>query len=152
MTGRVMGALVALAALAGPAGCTPAVAAVNVGERPTLLIVNCSDLMVDSIRVDADGEAKAWTLRTDSKPGPARITLFEAPEGWTVEHRTLTELSAGVQYTATAFGRGRRAVPVQFTVDALNELNPGEVLVGEPGSVAKAMSEKDYRENAADAC
>jgi hypothetical protein len=152
----VVGALVVLAALPGLAGCTPAdkpaIALSNVGGRPTVLIVNCSDFAIDTVNVDAEADATAWSASTESAAGPDQVVLFEAPAGWTATERTLTDLKPGASYTITAFARAKRAVPIRFTVDQFDQLGADQVLAGDPGSTAEVVSDKKFREKAADAC
>jgi hypothetical protein len=157
-TGGAVGAVLALALLPGLASCTPAaksvVAIANRGEQPTLLTVSCSDYKVDSVNVftAAEDDTSQWAVETDSTPGPAEMVLLEAPAGWTVTDRTLDALKPGVAYTLMAFSHGKSAVSLDFTVDEVGKLGPGEVLSAKPGADTTAMSEKKFREMAADSC
>jgi hypothetical protein len=139
-------------------GCRPAaepvVALADLDGRPTLLIMGCPDFRIDSVRVypKSDYDRFQWTASTDSKPGPARLTLFEAPDGWTVTNRTLDKLTAGVPYTVSPYSEGRPAAAIHFTVDQVDKLGAGQVLMEEPGSASKVVSDEDFRKKAEESC
>ena len=162
---RVVGTLAVLATLAALAGCTPAdkpVAALRlVDGRPTLLVVPCDEARIDWISVFTTGGTTPppgesgivadWAANSPNGEAPEQVRLLEAPAGWTVTKNSLTEFTPGTEYTATALGSPGDAFSIDFTLAALEVLGPDEVLVGEHPD-AKVMSEKDFRENADDAC
>jgi len=158
----VAGALVALAALATLAGCSPADKPVTalrlVDGRPTLLIAACDAAEIDSVSVyAATGGATitaAWRARDPGSAGPppAEVTLLEAPPGWSVSDSSLTAFAPGAAYTTAAYGSPGNAYPIDFTLERLGALGPGEVLAGEGHDEATAMSEGDFRARAKDSC
>jgi hypothetical protein len=160
----VAGALVVLATLATLAGCSPAAKPVTalrlVDGHPTLLVAKCDDANIDAVSVfTGDGATitEAWRARDPRLPAetgapPDEIRLLEAPSGWSVSDDSLTTFAPGVDYTATAYGSPGDAFPIDFTLEKLAALDPGQVLAGESNNEATAMSEKDFRDNAEDAC
>ena len=154
MVGRLAGALV-LAGLSGLAGCTPqarpVIAVGAVDGRPTAYTVSCADTKVDSVRVEevaGDQAVAQWHASTDTAAGPERITLLQAPDGWTVPTRTLTEFRPGRQYVVFATAHGDDAGTVYFTMEQVAGLRAGQVLVKR----GQVVAEQDFRDAARKAC
>ncbi|NLT55518.1 MAG: hypothetical protein GXX79_13355 [Actinomycetales bacterium] len=151
-------AVLSVVVLVGAAGCTPAdkkVAAVrSVNGHPTLLIAPCAEADIDSISVYPIGssERRWWTIDRESGSTPEAVTLLEVPPGWTARTEDLTRLEPGASYGVSAFGSPRHAASVQFTQEALAGLRPDQVLVGEPPSGWRVVSERAFRAEARKDC
>ena len=160
LTGRVAGALAVLAVLSVLSACGPAakpVVALNyAGGRPTALIVSCPGFKIDSVYVNditTPSATDKWSLSTQENAAPAQITLLDAPPGWTVKTDTIKTFEAAKKYMVVPFASpGGPATSVAFTVAQLQALKPGQVLISKGNSQSAAVSEKKFRDEAADSC
>jgi hypothetical protein len=160
LTGRVAGAVAVLAALSGLTACGPAaksVAALNyAGGKPTVLIENCADFKIDNLYVSditTESARATWSAKGPDHPGPAQITMLEAPAGWTVTSQTLTSFDVNGKYAAQPFAHlADPATTVAFTVGQLKALGPGQVLISKGNNKSVAVSEKKFRKDAKAAC
>jgi hypothetical protein len=140
-------------------GCTPAdlpmTALRSINGQPTLLVLSCKDFHATRIRVYtvvAD-PPRAWTIDWSAKPAPPQVTLLTTPAGWTPSEHTLTEFTRGTEYSVSAYSSTRpHAIGIDFTIEELDKLLPGQVLVGESGSRRHAVAESTFRADAQDAC
>ena len=155
---RLPGIVAVLASLIGLTGCTPAELPVTalsyVDGRPVLLIADCAEFDTRRISVFTVGATPAARWRADREQGvaPEEVPLLELPQGWTVDEDTLTTFDPGTDYKVGTFGASRRAVFIGFTVDQLEALSPGQVLVGEAVGKGKAVSASRFRSKAKKAC
>jgi len=136
--------------------CTPAdlpvLAARSVDGQPVLLIASCAKLDAKRIAVSADEEPSlVWWVKREDGDVPPEATLLEVPDGWQETERSLTEFVPGKNYGVSVYG-DRKATPIRFTLERLAELKPGQVLVGDPPSKGKVVSEDKFRAKAKKAC
>jgi hypothetical protein len=155
---RVAASAAALLAAGLLAGCTPAnkpVTALRWVNGHAVLLIACPTMPSDRISVylNSGSPSTAWTIDRAAQAGglPGQVTLFEAPGGWTVSDGSLTALQPGVRYDVWVLGHAK-SVPITFTVADLTALAGDQVLVGEPASRSKVVSESTFRADAKKAC
>jgi hypothetical protein len=159
VSGAVLGAILAPAALLGVAGCTPAdrpvVAVAYADGTPVARIVSCDDFVVNSIYVSdvtTEPATAEWNATSDGGTVPETITLLQAPSGWSVSTDTLTGFETGRKYSVNAYAKSKGVVPVHFTLDELKELKAGQVMIGKHQSKSAVVSEQEFQDAAKDSC
>lgn len=146
--------------MVGVSGCTPAsnriLALRLVDGRPTLLVAACGESELRTVSVfvdnDTDTDTSSWTITHRSGSVPSVITLLDPLPGWEIQEKSLTRLRPEVRYRVGGYGAGADAFPLTFTLARLSQLGSREVLVADPKSEWKVVSEKEFRDGAREDC
>lgn len=102
---------------------------------------------------ELESYAFTWAVKNDLAPIDAEVQLFSAPTGWTVQKDTLTSLRKGARYYADAQVTGIFDVsPVNFVLQDLLDLKPGEVLYGVNAPLTTVLTRADFDAKAKQAC
>ncbi|GIM88512.1 hypothetical protein [Paractinoplanes toevensis] len=121
--------------------------------KPVILFLPCSEFATVSVN-DADPPAPGWGFTTsDAEPGKAvELPLFGRPAApWDVDEEQLTSLEAGRRYSLGGLSF-RHAIFVDFTVDDLARLEPGEVLVSSRKGTLAAVGRDAFERAARKGC
>jgi hypothetical protein len=144
--------------------------------RPVVLLYDCPHYTIIGVTIEPvpgtdalPEETKGWTVRRSaSAPLPKFVpALGAAPPGWTKQDTSalttrtvgpnLTSLVPGQKYLLGAYdkqddnGGGPGLYDFEFTVDDVNDLAPGEVLVGYMKTFRK-VTEAQFYAGAKDGC
>jgi hypothetical protein len=107
----------------------------------------------NTITPESESYIFTWAVRKDDAAAQVEVPLFTAPQGWTVEKQTLTALQKGSRYIADAKLPGVFDVsPVNFTLDELLSLQPGQVIYGINAPLTTTLSREDFDKKAVESC